>query len=96
MILTLPYKRNSILFFKHVCSVQGESHVLMEHYLKWEWVGGFGRFGTGGVIIWVLPWSLLFRLGALSYAKAIIVHWLANQWVTLCKDWYLLKRNLPN
>lgn len=59
-------------------------------------LGGFWRFEAGDGIRWVLPWFLLFQLAALSYAKAIIVHWLADQWVTLCRDWYLFKRNLPD
>lgn len=40
MILVLPFRRNSILFFSHVCLVHGEIHILVEDYLKWEWEAG--------------------------------------------------------
>lgn len=58
-------------------------------------MGGSGSSETGGGAIWMLPRSLLFQLCALSYVKVITVHWLADQWVTLCRDWYCLREISP-
>lgn len=57
---------------------------------------GFEDLKEEVVLTGVLPWSLLIQLCALFNAKVIIVHLLPDPWVTLCRDWYLFKRNLPD